>query len=115
MKIDEGKLHLSRTSQYICKARSFKVLLDHVHVEDIRDGEELVIPITEGDHELYIKIDWAKSKTYKFTMKRGEDLNLICGSPLKGKKLLFPLVELVATFVPGWYLFIEEQKNSVIQ
>ncbi|MCD8501947.1 MAG: hypothetical protein LRY71_10060 [Bacillaceae bacterium] len=111
----EGKLTLSRTSQFFNKARKFKIFLDNVHVEDIRDGEEIVIPITEGEHEVYIKLDWARSKVYKFRMKDGDDLSLRCGCPLTGKKMLIPFIELVATFVPGWYLFIEQQEDSVIQ
>ncbi|WP_026560378.1 hypothetical protein [Bacillus sp. J37] len=101
-------LRLRRTSQYINRFRKFKVYIDDTQVHEIGNGEEIVLPIDKGHHELSISIDWVKSEKYEFDIKGGEEVYLFCGSPIKGAKLLIPFIPLIGSFVPSWYLFINE-------
>ncbi|MBU7594987.1 hypothetical protein [Metabacillus halosaccharovorans] len=101
-------LRLRRTSQYINRFRKFKVYIDNTQVHEIGNGEEIVLPIDKGRHELSISVDWVKSEKYEFDIKIGEEVYLLCGSPIKGAKLLIPFIPLIGSFVPNWYLFIKE-------
>ncbi|MDE5413214.1 hypothetical protein [Alkalihalobacterium chitinilyticum] len=108
MNATESTIRLKRTSQYINLVRRFQVYIDDVHVQDIKDGEEVVIPMEPGHHELYIKIDWVKSKKLELDIEPGEEIQLICGSPVKGAKLFIPFYPIISSFVPKWYLFLKE-------
>jgi hypothetical protein len=108
-----GKILLRRTSQYENKARKFKVYLNDQHVNDIRDGEEIEIPSEEGQQDIQIKVDWAKSVKYKVNVNKDEEIYLLCGSPLKGAKLFIPFIPIIASFVPKWYFFIKENKTGL--
>ncbi|WML45442.1 hypothetical protein [Neobacillus sp. PS3-40] len=106
---DEFTIRLKRTSQFANCLRKFKIFLNNVHVNDIGDGEEVVIPIEKGHHELYIAIDWVKSKTFDININDGQEIKLLCGSPLEGAKLFIPFLGIIGTFVPKWYLFIKKR------
>ncbi|RDI37244.1 hypothetical protein [Falsibacillus pallidus] len=104
----KGTLRLIRTSQYINGFRKFKVYLDNKRISDIRDGEEIVVPIENGKHDLYISIDWTKSKRIEFEINEEEEVQLLCGSPIRGKKFLIPFLPLIGSFVPKWFLFVKK-------
>ncbi|UOE95076.1 hypothetical protein [Alkalihalobacillus sp. LMS39] len=105
--VGECRLHLKRTSQFINRLRNFKIYIDNVHVKDIGDGKEVVIPIDKGQHTLHIAIDWVKSEKLEIDIDSGE-LELMCGSPLTGVKLFIPFITIIGSFVPKWYLFIKK-------
>ena len=106
-------IRLKRTSQYVNRLRNIKIYLNNVHVKDIGDGEEVVIPIDSGHHELYLKIDWVKSEKFIVNINSGQEINLLCGSPLTGAKLLIPFITIICWFIPKWYLYIKNTEEPV--
>ena len=106
--LDKEVILLKRTSQFANRLRKFKVYLDNQYISDIADGEEISIPVTADSHQLHLKIDWLNSEKYEIELAKGDNINLLCGSPLKGIKLWIPFLPLVSAFVPKWYLFIEK-------
>ncbi|SOC41517.1 hypothetical protein [Ureibacillus acetophenoni] len=106
--LDKEFIRLKRTSQFANRARKFKVYLDNQYINDIANGEEISIPVRAGSHQLHITIDWVKSEKYEIELAKGDNINLLCGSPLKGIILWIPFVALISTFVPKWYLFIKK-------
>ena len=106
--LDKGMIRLKRTSQYVNRGRKFKVYLDNQYITDIADGEEISIPVSAGNHQLHLTIDWAKSEKYTIELANGDNISLLCGSPIKGSKLGIPFFVLVASFVPKWYFFIKK-------
>ncbi|MFC7688056.1 hypothetical protein [Ureibacillus sp. GCM10028918] len=106
--LDKEIIRLKRTSQFANRARKFKVYLDNQYINDIADGEEISIPVRAGSHQLHLTIDWVKSEKYEIELAKGDNINLLCGSPLKGIIFWIPLLAFVSTFVPKWYLFIKK-------
>jgi hypothetical protein len=111
--VGKSVIYLQRGSQFINRFRKFKVYLNDRYVCDISNGEEIILPVEEGKYELYLKIDWKKSETYKLSIHTDEEIHLLCGSPLMGVKLFIPFI-LVPLFVKR-QLFIKEinRKNNI--
>lgn len=61
------------------RARKYKVLLDGREVGAIGAGECLSLPVTAGEHELRLKIDWLGSPSVHFTAIVGATCAFACG------------------------------------
>ena len=105
--LDKGIIRLKRTSQYVNRGRKFKVYLNNQYITDIADGEEISIPASAGNHQLHLTLDWVKSEKHNIELRNEYNINLLCGSPLKGIKFWIPFSVIVASFVPKWYFFIK--------
>ena len=77
------KIILSRTSQRFNHGREFKVLIDNIKVDSISDGEEKTIEITEGNHNIFLKVDGCKSRKVDINLHNNEEVKLKCGSITK--------------------------------
>ncbi|WP_216827428.1 hypothetical protein [Alkalihalobacterium elongatum] len=108
MNSNECIIHLKRTSQYVNSLRKFQVYIDDVYVKDIKNGEEVDLVVEAGHHEIWIKIDWVTSKKLELDLEVGEEVRLLCGSPVKGAKLFIPFYPLISSFFSKWYLFIKQ-------
>lgn len=104
---DESKIRLKRTSQFVNRARRFEIYLNNVHVNVIRDGEEVIIPVEKGHHELFIAMGYAESKKIDINIDNGQEVKLLCGSPIMGAKNFIPLIGLLK-IVPHRYLFVKK-------
>lgn len=71
-------LTVFRKSEYIGKAREYKIILDEENIETIKSGEFIEIPVKPGSHELYLKVDWCQSNKIFFTIEQGGKLNVQC-------------------------------------
>lgn len=58
--------------------RKYKVMLDGDNVGKIKIGQTLEIPVEPGVHELYVKVDWSRSKKTMFTVVDGEKQQFRC-------------------------------------
>jgi len=63
---------------YADRLRAYEVILDGTRVGRVKRGETLLFDTTAGAHELYLKIDWCRSKTVMLDLKDGEELCLRC-------------------------------------
>ncbi|GKX65669.1 hypothetical protein [Inconstantimicrobium mannanitabidum] len=98
------KIVVSRTSQYVNSMREYDIYIDNEKVDVINDGEKKIIEVSEGNHEIYIKIDWCKSKKLNMNLTEGQDINLKCGSEATGIKQVFALVYL---FLPYKFVYLD--------
>ena len=87
-------IRLKRTSQYVNRLRKFKVYLNNEYAGDIGNGQEIVLPVEKGSYQIFVQVDWVKSEVYKLTIETGEEVHLLCGSPLKGAILFIPFISL---------------------
>ena len=81
-------LRIVRDSGYADRLRAYKVIVDGNTAGEIRNGETKEFPISSGQHDLALKIDWCGSKTIRFTITDGEVLTFDAKSNLRGPKLL---------------------------
>ncbi|MBM7649682.1 hypothetical protein JOC78_002656 [Bacillus ectoiniformans] len=87
-------LIISRTSQYVNKLRSMDIYLNGQKMDTIQNGGQKSFTLEPGDYQIYVKIDWCKSKVISVTLADSECLKLQCGSRIKGLLALLPGVEI---------------------
>ena len=61
---------------YTDRLRAYRVLVDGQHVASVRDGEVVATPIDAGDHEVELRIDWARSRRLQVTAVPGGEIRL---------------------------------------
>jgi hypothetical protein len=83
--------------------------MDNRKIGDLGWGKEETLAVPPGDHELYVKMDWCKSKPLRVQMASGETVRLGCGSQIKGLKLL---LSAVYVFLPGQALYVRPAESS---
>ena len=77
--------------------RAYKVFIDGVKVDDIRDGETKNYPLTEGPHTLQLKIDWCTSKLLNFYVSNGTPVFASC-APTKKTPIIGPLIYITVMY-----------------
>ena len=98
------KIIISRTSQRVNSLRYYDIYVDEQKFNIISDGEKKALDIPPGNHQIYLKIDWCKSKKLNVTLTEGQELNLKCGSEIIGIKLLFVFFYL---FIPNKWVYLD--------
>ncbi len=62
------------------RARAYHVLIDGHDEGNIRRGELKTFEVSEGQHEVFLKIDWVRSKSIVLDLDQGEKATLSCGA-----------------------------------
>jgi len=70
---------LKRKKEYADRARKYKVFLDDVLVGNIKSGGDLKIEVSNGTHNIFLKIDWCGSNILEI-VKGSDVINLECGN-----------------------------------
>jgi hypothetical protein len=84
-------LRIVRDSGYADRLRAYKILVDGKTIGEIRDGETREFPISSGQHDLALKLDWCGSKTTQFAVVEGDALTFYAKSNLRGPRVLAAL------------------------
>lgn len=58
--------------------RSYKVVLDGSVVSRLRPGESCTLDVSPGTHELFLKIDWGRSKKVNVNLESGQTTQFLC-------------------------------------
>ena len=99
-----SKIIISRTSQRSNFMRGYDIYIDNERIDAINNGKKKIIEVSQGNHEIYMKIDWCKSKKLNVNLTKGQELNLKCGSKITGIKQVFVLLYI---FSPLKYLYLD--------
>ncbi len=81
-----AKIELVRTSQRISAWRDFDIYIDNKLKIKISNESKKIIELDSGEHTIFAKIDWLKSKKITLNLKPGSECKLICGSKIIGWK-----------------------------
>lgn len=100
-------LRIKRDSGYADRLRAYKVVLDGNIVGELKNGQQIEIDVSNGKHELYIKIDWCRSNTVEFESDGNKNLEFECGSSLRGFKILLSIVYI--TFLRNKYIWLNKK------
>lgn len=65
-----------RAGGYIDRGRKYKVLVDGEPRGKVGAGEDVVIEVAAGSHEVQLKIDWARSPVVSVEVAEGQDVRL---------------------------------------
>jgi hypothetical protein len=93
-----SKITIFRTSEKINSMRDYDIYVDNQKVNTISNGGIETLEISSGNHEIYIKIDWCKSRKIDINLAKEEELQLKCGSTIRGIKKAFILLYLFFPF-----------------
>lgn len=77
------KLVLTRKSEFVNRARGFRVLIDGQQAGIIRNGGAEEFHLAPGQHQVICKIDWCSSREYSIDIREGETVYLQVGSAMK--------------------------------
>ena len=105
-------IRISRQTRYPDSLRSYKIYIDDIYCGDIKDGEIKELDIENGEHSIYLKIDWCRSKKLNFIVNSNELLEFYCGNSMHGLKWL--LVFVYITFLKNCYLFIKPNNCEMV-
>ncbi|MDV3428001.1 MAG: hypothetical protein LIR50_13430 [Bacillota bacterium] len=105
-------IRISRQTRYSDSLRNYKIYIDDIYCGDIKDGEIKELDIENGEHSIYLKIDWCRSKKLNFIVNSNELLEFYCGNSMNGLKWL--LVFVYITFKKNCYLFIQPNKCEMV-
>ncbi len=75
------RLNVTRDKAWYGRLRKLRVLLNGAEIGRLASGESKPFDITSGSHELYVQMDWVKSKPMIFTCEEGDQLVARCVSP----------------------------------
>ena len=102
-------LRIVRDSGYADRLRAYKIVVDGKTIGEIRNGETREFPISCGQHELALKIDWCGSKTIQFAVVEGDALTFDAKSNLRGPRLLAALWRGLFTW-SSWIILTERRQ-----
>lgn len=86
-----GRLIVHRGSSFADKTRKYKVYCDSVKLGVVKDGEMISFDVPPGQHQIYFRIDWARSNKLVVNFSEGETEVVKVDSNLRGWKLLLAL------------------------
>ena len=98
-------IKLKRDSGWADRARAYKVILDGNDIGAIKNGEEISFEVSDGNHELSLKIDWCRSNSIIFDVS-GNTATFKCGNSLRGWKMFMSLIYVL--FLPNQYLGLKK-------
>ena len=107
---EPAQLVIQRTAQRFGRRRAFRIYVDRAHVGSIADGEERRFAIEPGRHEVCVRVDWCRSSVV-VAAEGGEPVNLVCGSRIRGWRLLFAFV---LVLVPGRCIYLEHNGRAPV-
>ena len=102
-------IQLSRQSTYYDKYRYYDIFIDVSLYGNIENGETKDIDIKDGDHSIYLKIDWCRSNELIFVESKNKLIEFKCGNSVQGLKKLLGL--LYISIFKNKYLFINFKDN----
>lgn len=82
---NSGRITIRRTSQEVNRHVKIRLFIDGQKLMDLADGETKSADLVAGDHILYAKIDWCRSRDLSFSIHPGEEQQVELGSPVKLK------------------------------
>ena len=100
-------VEIKRVKQYTNKARAIGIYINNKKVDTIRDGETKSFELDADENEIYVKIDWCKTKPLKIENVENETIKLELGSNLSGWRLLLGIYYI--TFKTSEYLYLKRK------
>jgi hypothetical protein len=94
-------LTLIRGLEYTNYTRAYTVIIDGAKAAEISSGETCHIPLSNGVHQISLKIDWCKSEELEFELQKGTNLTMHCGATYNNWKANF-----MVFFKPHRWLYV---------
>jgi hypothetical protein len=76
---------------WIDRARAYKIVIDNAPAGEIRRGETVVLEVPVGHHELFLKVDWARSQRLDVDLLEDERQLVRCWNSLNPLTFLYKI------------------------
>ncbi|GLQ96179.1 hypothetical protein [Dyella mobilis] len=87
------------------RMRNYRVVVDGKEVAQVANGASVTVQVSEGEHVVWLKIDWCRSPQLKFRAVPGQPLAVDCGANAE------PLLALLyISFLRHRYIWLSEGK-----
>ena len=103
-------IKINRLNGYADKGRKYKVIVDDKQIGTIKESEIKCFDLSEGEHTIYLKIDWCRSNKIKFSINKDEIIEFDCDNSIRGWRIFLNL--LYITFLKNKYLWIKIKDKS---
>ncbi len=113
---EKSRIVLSRSSEWMNRTRSLKVMIDGQQAGTIGNGNTEEFSITPGQHTIACKIDWCSSRNFDVHLAAGETAYLHVRSGMKyywqlvGPLLVVLILNLYFVFSEGgrpmWFNYV---------
>ena len=101
-------LRIRRANQYADRLRSYSIMLDGIKVGEVKNGETQELPISPGQHQLRMKIDWCGSNSIQFaTTSENDVLTFSARSSFTGLAIFAVLYYMI--FQPNAWIILERE------
>ena len=87
-----AKIIIHRKLQWVDGARAYKILIDGQMAGRIRAGKSLELEVSEGSHEVQLKIDWCYSNPLQINLDKQTILEFECGNPITRWKIIMSFI-----------------------
>jgi hypothetical protein len=71
-------IHVERNKKMGDAMRAYKVVVDGETAGKVRRGKTVSVDVAPGSHEVWMKIDWTKSRPIEVELQAGEEATLLC-------------------------------------
>ena len=105
--MNKRQIEITRVKQDVLKAKAIGIYINNKKVDTIKDGETKNIELDSEDNEMYVKIDWCKTKPLKIITQENETAKFELGSNLSGWKLLLSIYYII--FNTSEYLYLRRK------
>jgi len=99
---NQSRLVVRRSSEWMNRARSFKIMVDGQQAGTVKNGQSEDIAIASGMHKLFCKVDWCSSREVEIQAKPGETTYLFVKSGMK--YYWYFMIPLLIVLVLNFYL-----------
>jgi hypothetical protein len=80
--VDEATIAVVRApTRWVDRGRHYEVVIDGACVGRLRSGEAAAFEVTPGKRQVFIKIDWVRSRTIEVRLSPGQRVELRCATP----------------------------------
>jgi len=100
-------LRIRRADEFADHLRSYSIMLDGAKLGEIKRGETHEFPISSGQHQLSMKIDWCRSNMIQFAASDSDVLVFLARPKVKESGGLTALY--YALIKPNEYIVLERQ------
>jgi hypothetical protein len=90
--MSETALLFRRSGQLFGRVRKLRLYIDGAERGRLRGGNELRVEVEPGEHEVFTKMDWARSAALTVTVADGETVALDCRSRRTAVAVVLSLV-----------------------
>ncbi len=112
----QSRIVLRRSSEWINRLRSFKVIIDGQQLGSIANGATSDFRLSPGKHLVQCKVDWCGSRAFEVDLKEGENAYLLVKNGMKYyMQIVLPLFVLIGlnlyfsfsgTPKPAWFNYL---------